>query len=190
VRARPAIPRDVVLLIVLLVAAFGWGATLPWFPTLDHFFYGGLSWRGVLLPPPRGDTPGPPPTLSQEILIEQMGIFVPLLAACSAGIALGLLAGLASLVRHSSLSRRIVGLPLRAGLIALALGLAGAALGHFQDLRIHEMLGTDWVHSDRGSVPWGPAGCFVAGLTLAITGAVITGILALVSPAERTGGRR
>jgi hypothetical protein len=190
---------DLATIAVLLTVAAGWfvvdGVHRPrnaWLVDsiqtevgLTYLPYGTMS---DLVRPAATGRPAEP---TAGLVLRRMGIFGPLLAVC----ALLLLCGLAVTVLRlrrggGSGTARFRRLALRAGLLALTLGIAGSALGEANDLLVLDRLGYVrdglWTDADRTSTPWGSLALSWTGLLLATIGGLESAALALAR--RRRGG--
>jgi hypothetical protein len=175
-----AITRHRIAIVVLLLAAVSWFVTTRgcfWW-TID------LVSKGPVFtpqPPPRGDGPLP---FSIGLMLEQAGTLGGFLLTLGAAMVAAFLVGaIGSWRTRRPLSRRMTRLPMQLGLLALALGLAGAAGAMANHFAVVGQLGLSeyWFETDRSTMPWGQRGLFIGGTILAMSGIVLTTGLALES---------
>jgi hypothetical protein len=190
---------DLAAVIVLAIFAAGWiTATRMAHPA-------GLSFDGVLdvlidqrardgdamraLPLPNaGASPDPTPAC----VGRQAGAFGLLVLACAVVLVYGLVRARRTRGRASAGFTRLA---LRAGVLALILGLAGAAVCEATDLLVLETLRlrpwaifTGWTDADRASTPWGSLVLTWSGATMAMLG-IVASVWHLARRPHRWGTR-
>lgn len=182
-----SVRRVAIVLVPLLVAAT-WAGVWQNAPRVEHFWWLDMTFGEENL------TPMPPPMETAlpglgprgftwaRVTDQAGGLFWPLLAG-AALVLVGLVGSLISLVRRRvRVSRRWLRVPLRAGLLALLLGIAAASLLAASEFVVLRELGPleFWVGSDRASTPWGSAGVAAGAVLVGFAGILITAVLTVV----------
>ncbi len=174
------------------------GAAVVLIPMIAAAIWAGLSTTPVVVTRLRWRDEGlrlvsPPtdpevPAFSPAIARRQAGRYAWPLALGAVLVLVGLTTGTVSIARGARPSRRVRSLALRAGLLALLVGIAASALLVANDIVVERELGYGLhrVPSDLTSTPWGPTGVALAGVALGLLGCVETWTLHLI---ERIRGR-